>query len=65
MANQANAEIRTAAKDKDVRLWEVAERYGLSEGNFSRKMRRELNSGEKAKLLSIIDDLAAERLGVC
>lgn len=65
MANQANAEIRTAAKDKGVRLWEVAERYGLSEGNFSRKMRRELNSGEKAKLLSIIDDLAAERLGVC
>lgn len=65
MANSANEEIRTAAKDKGIRLWEVAERYGLSEGNFSRKMRRELNSGEKAKIMSIIDDLAAERLGAC
>ena len=65
MANQANAEIRIAAKDKGIRMWEVAERYGLSEGNFSRKMRRELNSNEKNKILSIIDDLAAERLGAC
>lgn len=59
-----NQEIRAAAKNAGVRLWEVAAAYGLSDGNFSRKLRRELPEGEKEKVLAIIDRLAQEKQGV-
>lgn len=59
-----NKEIRAAAKNAGVRLWEVAAAYGLSDGNFSRKLRRELPEGEKEKVLAIIDRLAQEKQGV-
>ena len=59
-----NKEIRAAAKKAGVRLWEVAAAYGLSDGNFSRKLRRELPEGEKEKVLAIIDRLAQEKQGV-
>lgn len=56
-----NAEIRRAAKSAGVRLWRVAERLGINDGNFSRKLRRELPPEEREKILDIIKDLAAER----
>lgn len=65
MSNTANAEIRRAAKSAGVRLWQVAERFGINDGNFSRKLRRELPPEEREKILGIIKDLAAERAGVC
>lgn len=57
----ANMEIRECAKSAGVRLWEVAEAYGINDGNFSRKLRRELPSEEKEKVLSIINRLAQEK----
>lgn len=65
MSNSANMEIRTAAKRAGVRLWQVAERVGVNDGNFSRKLRRELPPDEREKILTIINELAAERAGVC
>lgn len=59
-----NKEIRDKAKNAGIRLWEVAAAYGLSDGNFSRKLRRELPEGEKEKVLAIIDRLAQEKQGV-
>lgn len=56
-----NLEIREAAKASGVMLWEIAERYGVSDSNFSRKMRRELPQEEKAKILSIIQDIAEKK----
>lgn len=56
-----NKEIRDSAKNAGVRLWEVAAAYGISDGNFSRKLRRELPEGEKAKVLAIIDRLTQEK----
>lgn len=63
MSNSANMEIRNAAKREGVRLWQVAERVGVNDGNFSRKLRRELPSDEQEKILTIINELAAEREG--
>lgn len=60
----ANGEIRKAAKSKGVKLWEVAEALGTSDAAFSRKLRRELPSEERERVLSIIDQLAAERAEV-
>lgn len=56
-----NQEIRTKAKAAGVKLWEIAERFGMNDGNFSRKLRRELPEAERVKALAIIDQIAAER----
>ena len=56
-----NKEIRSAAKNAGVRLWEVAAAYGINDGNFSRKLRQELPQEEKEKILKIIDRLAQEK----
>ena len=56
-----NKEIRSAAKNAGVRLWEVAAVYGLNDGNFSRKLRQELPQEEKEKILAIIDRLAQDK----
>ena len=60
MVALANNEIRTAAKRSGVRLWQIAERIGINDGNFSRKLRRELPADEQERILNIIDKLAAE-----
>lgn len=62
MSNTANADIRIAAKSAGVRLWQIAERVGVNDGNFSRKLRRELPEREKQEILKIIETLAAERM---
>ena len=58
---RANADIREKAKEAGVCLWEVAEAYGINDGNFSRKLRRELPQEEKEKILDVIDRLAREK----
>lgn len=59
MKNQA---IRSYAKQKGVKLWQIAERLGINDGNFSRKLRRELPEAEQTQLMRIVDELA---VGVC
>lgn len=55
-----NFEIRDAAQKAGVRLWQVAEEYGVNDGNFSRKLRKELPKEEKEKIMSIIERLSQE-----
>ena len=55
-----NKEIREVAKRAGVHLWQVAEACGINDGNFSRKLRRELPQEEMEKILAIIDRLARE-----
>lgn len=64
MSTIANKEIRDAARDAGVRLWQIAERIGMNDGNFSRKLRRELPDQEKKDVLEIIKTLAAEKTEV-
>ena len=56
-----NAEIRNRAKEAGVKLWEIADYYGVNDGNFSRKLRREPPEEERERILAIIDQIAAER----
>lgn len=55
-----NDRIRSAAKAAGVKLWQVAEAVGLSDGNFSRKLRHELPEEEQNRILGIIEELAKE-----
>lgn len=56
-----NLAIRETAKSANVRLWEVAEKLGLRDDAFSRKLRHELPRDEREKLLGIIAEIKGER----
>jgi len=56
----ANEDLRKLAKDSGVYLWRIAERYGIADTNFSKKLRHELPEKEKAKIIRIIEDLKLE-----
>ena len=58
---KSNIEIREKAKQNNVKLWEVAEKLNINDGNFSRKLRKELPTAEKERILSIIEDIASGR----
>lgn len=55
-----NKEIREAAKQAGVCLWQIAERLGVNDGNFSRKLRRELSENDRTRVMEIIAELAKE-----
>lgn len=55
-----NQKIRNAAKIKGVKLWQIAERIGLTDSNFSRKLRRELPDEERERILRMIDEIVTE-----
>lgn len=57
-----NKEIREAAKQAGVCLWQIAERLGMNDGNFSRKLRRELSDSDKERVMEIIVELAKEAI---
>lgn len=53
-----NVEIRNYAKENGVKLWEIADVYGVSDITFSKKLRYELPEKDKENIMQIIDDLA-------
>jgi len=55
-----NQDIRTKAVECKVKLWQIASKLGLNDGNFSRKLRHELPQEEKEKIFAIIEKLAKE-----
>ncbi|WP_075620377.1 hypothetical protein [Paenisporosarcina indica] len=52
-----NIDVRTAIKCSGLHQWRVAELYGISEGNFSRLLRKELPESVKRELFNIINTL--------
>lgn len=52
-----NQEIRSAAKEASIRLWQIADALGINDGNFSRMLRHELAPEKKQQILGIIDQL--------
>ena len=55
-----NQDIRRTAAGAGVKLWQIAEKVGITDCSLSRKLRRELSSEEKEKIFSIIQELAGE-----
>lgn len=56
-----NQDIRDTIKNAGLKMWEVAEAYGIADSNFSRKLRYELSSADRSKIIDIIDRLADKR----
>ena len=46
-----NMDLRDYAKSKGVKLWQIAEKLNINDGNFSRKLRKELPDQEKKKII--------------
>ena len=57
---QKNIEVRSAAASAGVKLWQIADALGVNDGNFSRKLRKELPQAEKAKIFAIIESIPTE-----
>lgn len=57
---RANLDIRAAAKSAGVKLWEIADKLGITDSHFSRKLRHELPQAEKDRIFSIIEEIAKE-----
>ena len=58
---QRNLDIREAAQNNAVMLWEIADKIGIADSSFSRKLRRELPQGEKQRIFSAIEEIAKEK----
>lgn len=56
-----NQDIRQAAKEAGIKLYEIAAVYGVNDGNFSRRLRWEMSDAEKQKIFEIIHRLSKER----
>lgn len=56
----ANNDIKTQARKSGIYLWQVAQRLGITDSTFSRKLRRELPQEEKEKIFDIIEELRGE-----
>jgi len=57
----ANVEIRQAAKTSKVRLWQIGDQLNMCDSNFSRMLRKELNSEVKVQILTIIEYLKKQK----
>ena len=53
----ANQDIRQEIIASDLRYWQVAEKIGLTDGNFSRLLRHELPPEKKEEIRSAIAEL--------
>lgn len=53
-------ELKAYAKSKGVFLWEIAEKLGIWDTDFSKKLRR-ISDEEYAKYVEIIDDIAKRK----
>lgn len=56
-----NKKIREYASSKKVYLWQIAMKLGINDGNFSRKLRKELSAEESSKIMHYIDEIAREK----
>ena len=59
-----NGDLKRHAKDKGIKLWELADALGVSEFTLSKRLRRDLPGEELARYMSAIDQLAAAREAV-
>lgn len=55
-----NVDVKTIIRKKGLFQWQVAEAYGISEGNFSRMLRKPLKGEKRELVLSAIEKAKRE-----
>ena len=56
-----NSDIKSYAKAKKVKLWQVAEALGTTDSQLSRMMRHELEADLKRRIMKLVDKIADEK----
>lgn len=56
-----NQDLRAYAKQKGVKLWQIAKFKGISEPTMTRLLRKELSADEKETFRRIINELALQQ----
>lgn len=59
-----NRELKLYAASKGVRLWQVAEKFGITDAAFSRKLRKEFSKEGAEQFKKYVDEIASEGGGV-
>ena len=54
---KANLDVRDYIRVKRVKYWEVAEKLGILDCNFSRLLRHELSDARKQEIYNAIDSV--------
>ena len=57
----SNESVRREAKKARVALWELADALGISESTITRKLRKELETSEKEKLIATIKSISESK----
>lgn len=56
-----NDKIKKAIKRKNIKLWQVAEKLGLYDSNFSRMLRYELTEEQLERINKAVETLEKEK----
>ena len=56
-----NLDIRKAIETNNFKYWQVANKLGMTDGNFSRMLRVELKKENKDRVLNAINERKEER----
>lgn len=55
-----NNDIRQEVQKANVKLWQIAEKLGVTDSTFSKMLRKELSAEQKEKIFTIIATLKKE-----
>lgn len=55
-----NNDIRQETQKANVKLWQIAEKLGVTDSTFSKMLRKELSAEQKEKIFTIITTLKKE-----
>ena len=57
---QKNIDIRKSVSENNLKLWQIADKLNMNDGNFSRLLRKELSEDKKKEIFKIIEELKKE-----
>lgn len=62
MIEKANKDIRITLEQENIYQWQVAEKLGMQDSNFSKLLRTEMTEDKKRDVLLAIEQIIKERL---
>lgn len=56
-----NLDVRRAIERNNIKYWQIADKLGITDGNFSRLLRKELEKSDKEVIFNIIKELKEDK----
>lgn len=56
-----NLDIRKAIERSNIKYWQIADKLGMTDGNFSRLLRKKLEISDKEVIFNIIKELKEDK----